>query len=222
MHPDDRFACIVWPCVSTLTTRHDRGLRRGLYVEGRDGQGNVGVELSDKPKAFFEHWCSLRTEGLIPTLRAFLDHPSPEFQPYVAIYDVCDNGQRLPLRLFGTGLVEFNGSELTGADFLMSAEPELRPIISFTAKMQVEHPCGRTDLRKVASSKGKYVETDALSLPLLTEDDKAPSIVLFLNHRATLGHGETLGSVLSIEDIRWVDVGAGVPDVDPSATTSSV
>lgn len=180
----------------------------------------MGTELPDKPKAFFDHWASLRTDGLVPTLRAFLDHPSPAFQPFVAIYDVCDDGQRLPLRLFGTGLVEFNGSELTGEDFLLSAEPELREIISFTARMQVSHPCGRTDLRKVASTKGNYVETDALSLPLLTDDSKEPSIVLFLNHRATLGYGETLGSVLSIENIRWVDIGAGIPDVEPSGTTS--
>ncbi len=222
MHPEQGFACNMATPDTMWIIGHDSDLRRGLCVEGKDGQDNVSVELTGKPKAFFDHWASLRTEGSVPTLRDFLDRPSPEFQPYVAIYDVCDDGQRLPLRLFGTGLVDFMGSEITGKDFLMSAEPDLRPIISFTAKMQVEHPCGRTDLRKVASSKGAYVETDALSLPLLTEGDRAPSIVLYLNHRETMGHGETLGSVLSIEGIRWVNVGAGVPDVDPPGSTASV
>lgn len=70
--------------------------------------------LPEKLKAFYDHWAALPKEGFVPSLRDFLGNPSPEFQPYVAIYDVIDNGASLPLRLFGTGLVSFNGGDLTG------------------------------------------------------------------------------------------------------------
>lgn len=96
----------------------------------------------------------------------------------------------------------------------MSAQPELRDTISYTVRKQIEHPCGRTDIREIASSLGKSVETHSLSLPLKTNDDKAPSIVLYLDYKETIGYGETLGAVLGIDSIRWVDIGAGVPDDD--------
>lgn len=179
----------------------------------------MSTELPDKLKDFYNHWAGLPRDGLVPSLREFLGHPSPEFQPYVAIYDVVDNAASLPLRLFGTGLVSFNGGDLTGKDFLLSAEPELRDTISYTVRKQLEHPCGRTDIREVSSSSGKSVETQSLSLPLETEDGRPPSIVLFLNYRDTIGYGETLGAVLEISSIRWVDIGAGVPEDDAFGTT---
>lgn len=181
----------------------------------------MSAELPEKLKEFYDHWAGLPREGLVPSLSEFLGNPSPEFQPYVAIYDVVDNAASLPLRLFGTGLVSFNGGDLTGKDFLMSAEPNLRETISYTVRKQVEQPCGRTDVREVASSSGKSVETQSLSLPLLTGDGKPPSIVLFLNYMHTIGYGETLGAVIEISDIRWVDIGAGIPEDNSTGTTAA-
>lgn len=177
----------------------------------------VSTELPEKLGAFYEHWASLPKDGLVPSLREFLGRPSPEFQPYCAIYDVVDGGKSLPLRLFGTGLVSFNGGDLTGKDFLMSAEPELRDTITYTVRKQIEHPCGRTDIREVASSSGKSVETHSLSLPLGTDEGKPPSVVLFLDYKETIGYGETLGAVLEMSSIRWVDIGAGVPEDEAMA-----
>lgn len=176
----------------------------------------MSKELPDKLKAFYDHWAGLPKEGLVPSLREFLGQPSPEFQPYVAIYDVEDGGKRLPLRLFGTGLVSFNGGDLTGQDFLMSAQPELRETISYTARTQIEFPCGRTDLRRLSTTQGKNVETQALSLPLTTGEGKPPSIVLYLNYKETVGYGETLESMMEMRGIRWVDIGAGVPEKEPA------
>lgn len=179
----------------------------------------MSTALPEKLKEFYDHWASLPKEGLVPSLREFLSLPSPEFQPYCAIYDVIDGGKRLPLRLFGTGLVSFNGGDLTGKDFLMSAEPELRDTISYTARTQVEFPCGRTDLRRLSTTQGKNVETEALSLPLATGEGKPPCIVLYLQYNETVGYGETLESMMEMRGIRWVDVGAGVPDQEPSDIT---
>lgn len=175
----------------------------------------MSTELPEKLKEFYAHWASLPKEGLVPSLRDFLGTPSPEFQPYCAIYDVVDGGKSLPLRLFGTGLVSFNGGDLTGKDFLMSAEPELRGTLSYTARTQVEFPCGRTDLRRLATTQGKNVDTEALSLPLVTAAGKPASIVLYLNYQETVVYGETLESMMEMRGIRWVDVGAGVPDDEP-------
>jgi hypothetical protein len=63
--------------------------------------------------AFAEHWRNARANNLVPSLSDYLDRPPFAHQRDTAIVDVAAPGQ-MRFRLFGTGLNDLSGDELTG------------------------------------------------------------------------------------------------------------
>ncbi len=84
--------------------------------------------ISDRCQKFLDHWESLRNGGLMPSLQDFLAVPNPDLQPYVMITDLVSETE-IPIRLFGTYLVDLGRTEQTKRDFMQAFAPEHATVV---------------------------------------------------------------------------------------------
>jgi hypothetical protein len=161
---------------------------------------------------FIEHWRSIPKTGAIPCLRAFLDFPPFRLQSEVAIVDV--NGpEEMRFRLFGTGLSEIAGLDLTGTDVLSNFHKKARKDASRIAWIAVNRPCGyiiRRELRRGS------VGTSAIGagLPLLHNQSGKIGLVGFsstLEKKTHFTLSDADVFVTDVKRIQWIDIGAGTP-----------
>src|SRR4051812_44242271 len=120
----------------------------------------VSPEAADQSllAKFVAHWRALpRTNGL-PTLATYLDHTDPRFAPWTTIVDI-KAGNRLPIRLIGTRMVETFG-EHTGGDFLAVMPADVRAVVWRAHQQIVSLPCGWHTESKVVTTGGREVITE--------------------------------------------------------------
>jgi hypothetical protein len=168
------------------------------------------IELPHRFKQFFSHWQSLRKRPAMPDLSAFLDRPLPAVQPWVSIFDVNDTG--LVLRLFGTGMVQFTGVDLTGKTLDDYAAPEGRAGVAQPYHHIVRKPCGSLTSSLWATSTGRNVEIWSIGLPLIRKG--GASAVWLTEPTVGLVSGETGVIVRRLVSKKWIDLGCGIPDGD--------
>lgn len=68
--------------------------------------------ISARCQAFLDHWNALRQGDEIPSLKDYLARPNPSLQSNVLIIDFVSR-QEIPIRLFGTALVDLVRSDHT-------------------------------------------------------------------------------------------------------------
>lgn len=161
--------------------------------------------------SFLSHWRSLPMNGLMPHLRAYLDHPLPALQPNVAIVDVLPEGG-FRARLVGTGRVKLYQRDLTNQDPIAAFSDEAKPVIAMLAKATVSHPCGNRGSQTILTSSGRTRLGLTMALPLAVDDPNMRCFVHFQHLAEPLDFDETAVKIARIVEHVWIDLGAGVPD----------
>jgi len=161
---------------------------------------------------FIEHWQSIAKVNGIPRLREFLSFRPFKLQSEVAIVDVSSPTE-MRFRLFGTGLSELAGADLTGEDVLSTFHPAARSEAGRIAWLAVNRPCGYILQRELR--RGSVVTTAVgVGLPLSHDRSENISLVGFSSTLAKLTEFTTRDSgvfVTGVKHIQWIDTGAGTP-----------
>lgn len=162
--------------------------------------------------AFAEHWRSARKVNLVPSLSDYLDSRPFAHQRDTAIVDVVASGQ-MRFRLFGTGLNDLSGDELTGHDVLSHFHPSARAEAERIAWTAVTTPCGYLLSRKMR--RGAFAITaSGIGLPLRHKQSERLCIVGFTSHistRTEVADSEEEAFVSEVKLIQWIDIGTPIP-----------
>jgi hypothetical protein len=171
--------------------------------------------------AFLRHWQSIPRIAQVPGMRDYLDSPPFALQPEVAIVDVL-GPEEMRFRLFGTGLSQLAGRDLTGADVLSNFVPEARAVASKIAWAAVNVPCGyalRRDMRRGEVD----IVAEGIGLPLLHEQSGRIALVGFSSvfaKETTLAEANKPQFVTAVKLLGWIDVGPGVPNDSAAGTVT--
>ncbi len=177
--------------------------------------------LSDRCKQFYDHWDSLRHGKILPTLQDYLDQPNPELQPHVMMLDLVSKTE-IPIRLFGTALVELTRTDKTKHDFMHTfAPPRMAARYADVAQLLASFPCGTTNIKLTVTSRGYNVELDCITLPLEPYPDGPPCLVMFTECTTDLEPNDFLYQVVGYGGAAWIDIGAGIPELGIEATSET-
>ncbi|MEQ8736533.1 MAG: PAS domain-containing protein [Rhodospirillaceae bacterium] len=169
---------------------------------------------SERCRAFLKHWESLRDGGLLPSIQAFLENPAPEFQPNVMLTDIVGTS-RMPIRLFGTALVDLFRSDQTGNDVLQAFTiPRSTSSFLELSKVLLAHPCGTYNMKTASTAKGKTIDIESISLPLQSGTSSPPCIVGFHRCISELDDDDYVYQLTGYTESSWIDIGAGVPAIE--------
>jgi hypothetical protein len=162
--------------------------------------------------AFAEHWRSTRKDKLVPSLSDYLDSQPFAHQRDTAIVDVIAPGQ-MRFRLFGTGLNDLSGDELTGRDVLSHFHPSARAEAERISWAAVTTPCGYLLSRKMR--RGVFAVTaTGIGLPLRHQQSGRLCIVGFTSHistRTEVVDSDEEAFVNEVKLIQWIDIGERTP-----------
>jgi hypothetical protein len=162
---------------------------------------------------FLDHWCALRNGARVPLSRDFLDRPEPEFAPIVTLFDVFADD--MVIRLQGTAMVSRWGHDKTGLSFF-----DINPLLPKSEMMRnvwgcLDTPCGLHSQSRFATSNGRAIGVETVSLPLETDPDKPYRLVNTSVFLQELGFDEHTRGLTAMR-FRWLDVGGGVPAHPPN------
>jgi hypothetical protein len=163
-------------------------------------------------EAFFAHWRSAGRGGVLPSLADYLDLPPFARQKDTAIVDVAPDGE-MRYRLFGTGLSDLSGNDLTGSDVLSHFHPAARAEAERIVRTAASVPCGYL-LRRQMRSGSHEITAEGIGLPLANLRSGRTCIVGFTSNiakRTELAASDAKMFVTGVSLIRWIDVGAGAP-----------
>jgi len=151
---------------------------------------------------------------MVPRLSDFLDHPHPEFQPYLTIMNVEPSG-RVTVRLMGSERYDLAARTGTIEEPMRVVySPKLYPSLHTVTMQVVNRPVGFRAMRTFESSDGQNHRSAIITLPLAIDTPVAKSFVHFqhlLGSRAYRGASQI---VTAIHNPEWIDIGAGVPGPD--------
>ncbi len=170
---------------------------------------NVAADI----KAFASHWQSARSQKVIPTLPDYLSLPAFAQQKNTAIVDVLSAGV-MRFRLFGTGLNELSGVELTGDEVLGNFDPRARSEAARIAWSAVQQPCGYL-LQRTMTNARRETTADGIGLPLLHPQSGRICLVGFTSDVAKQAQWTSSDDNLFVTAVKmgqWIDIGAGVPE----------
>lgn len=169
---------------------------------------------TEKCRGFFEHWASLRDAGQhVPSNSVFLDNAHPDFAPHLHIADLHDG--YMVFRLIGTKVVERWGRDKTGEIVGDGQPPDMQQALYENGVLTVSTPCGFRMEMAFAASNGSEISIEALVLPLETEPGAPGRMVSLSEMVETPKYGDQSERYLSVSNVSWVDIGAGVPDRAP-------
>lgn len=169
--------------------------------------------ITERCQIFLAHWESLRGGEMVPSLKDYLANPNPALQPNVMILDVISRSE-IPIRLFGTALVDLSRADQTHRDFMHAfSTPGMTDRFAEVALMLVSRPCGLTTIKAAITANGKEIELDMITLPLRSDDGAPPCLIAYVTCISDLDPDDFLYQVGEYRESAWVDIGAGVPDV---------
>lgn len=162
---------------------------------------------------FINHWQSLCAPGeVMPRQSVFLDNPHPTYAPFLHIVDVMDD--HLVFRLMGTKLVERWGRDKTGEKVGEEQPADMRDALFKNGRQCVLQPCGVRMEIEFASVNGAEMSIECIVLPLSLGPDVPLRLISYSAVLTTLKHGDHSDRYLGIPKADWIDIGAGVPDLD--------
>lgn len=168
---------------------------------------------SEECRGFLAHWLSLRTDGEVVTQQSvFLDHPHPEYAPFLHIADVMED--YLVFRLMGTKLVERWGRDKTGEMVGQDQPEEMRMALFKNGRQCALSRCGIRMEIEFASVHGAEMSIECIVLPLSLEPPKPMRLLSYSAVLKNLKHGDHSDRYLGIPKADWIDLGAGVPDLE--------
>lgn len=141
-----------------------------------------------------------------------MNRPVFEHQSNVALVDIHSKND-MRIRLFGTGLTEIAGTDLTGADLLSNIHPDAKAEATRIVWGAVTTPCGYP-MRRLLQRGVHEIRALTLGLPLRREKGDVRSLVGFMSREGYTDEINTAKANVYIQEIklvRWVDIGAGIP-----------
>lgn len=167
-------------------------------------------ELTPGIAEFIERWRSLPRVGLVPHVRDYLARVAAHLQPNTLLLDVV-SATRLDVRLMGTKLLDTTGQELTKTNVLDIYPENLRADVGRACLTMVTFPCGQLSRRAVRTSGGMMLAGRSIALPVMVDRDVPGCIAAYTELYDAISTDETMVMVQRISDLKWVDIGAGVP-----------
>lgn len=176
--------------------------------------------ISARCQAFLDHWNSLRQGDEMPTLQGFLARPNPDVQSNVLIIDFVSR-EEIPIRLFGTALVDLLRSDLTHKNCAnVFAPPGASGMLTQMAEILVGHPCGATNINLAVTANGHAAEWDSITLPLTPKSGSPPCLVGFFECITDLEPDDFIYQMVGYGETAWIDIGSGTPNQDVAANTA--
>ncbi|MFZ3035586.1 MAG: PAS domain-containing protein [Parvibaculum sp.] len=163
-------------------------------------------------RQFFGYWDSLPKENFVPDRKDFDPLAIHRLMPFVSILEVV-SPDRVEMRLIGTDLVQRMGYDPTGQNYLDSFEPEVRAQYLDILNTQIDHPCGRRSTLRTREKSGILSSVEVLALPMSHARSGHPLLVSCFANTQSIGFNPGEREVQGLDDIIWIDIGAGVPDV---------
>jgi len=157
---------------------------------------------------FITHWGSLPRVDTVPKLADFLDQADPRFVPWTVIVDLRGGGF-LPIRLMGTRVVDTFG-EHTSHDFLGVMPPHMGQAVWQAHQQMMAVPCGWQTQSMVVTTTGREVIVDIMSVPLIIKGSKW-CVAKLIHIIERLNYREALVKVIDLHNMRWIDLGSGIP-----------
>jgi hypothetical protein len=161
---------------------------------------------------FMSHWTSIPRVGLVPHLSDYLDRPNVNLQPWTIIADMA--ADKMPIRLFGTGIAEVMGRDFTGLDYLLAIEEKSRRHVLERDRQCTTQPCGLSLELTATTANGRSFDYNVMALPV-----RRAGNALSLIHITSMEHArdwrELPAAVMTCEKVTWIDIGAGVPTQAP-------
>jgi hypothetical protein len=171
--------------------------------------------------SFVAHWQSLRVGGALPRLQDFLSAPHPVLQPNVAIKDIIPP-RVLRIRLFGTGLADVAGVDVTGRNVIDIAATETMAEQLWTLQdAAARHPVGLASTKLCATVSGRNIAVEDVELPLTPFPGGPPCLVCYVAQIETADYQHRTFKLLSYTTARWIDIGWGVPSSPPLVSAAA-
>lgn len=168
--------------------------------------------LTGPLRSFFDFWQSLPKASLLPRLSDFLDRVPPELAPFLAIVDVR-GPEEVPIRFFGTALVDRAAFDPTGMTVRDLYSEELRPMVHRLLWETVTRPVGYLSHRKIVGRNGFVNVHPSCGLPLEIPTSRVRGVVNYSYSRIATDRelDDKASLVQEMKLDRWIDIGAGVP-----------
>lgn len=131
---------------------------------------------SDKARSLFQHWRGLSTAGSIPLRKAFDPIDIPEHLRFITMVKPEPDGD-YTIALFGTGLRESIGHEITGKSVFDDSIGFDHAVIRFVLGDIVKSGSCFITLRDCELSDGSVWQVQGLTLPLSDENGDIVRIV---------------------------------------------
>lgn len=171
--------------------------RNSLYTEGA--------------KRLFAYWNGLPKEGLIPDRSSFDPVAIRDLMRAVTLLEIWSL-DRVEIRLAGTGVCEGMGFDPTGRNTLDLLAPETRDRYRNLIAAQIETPCGRWNVLTTRHAGGVISRAEVITLPMFYARAGHHMILSYFGTIDVVGYDVGGYQIMSYDDTRWIDIGAGVPD----------
>ncbi|MGZ5940567.1 MAG: hypothetical protein ACXWLD_11180 [Rhizomicrobium sp.] len=183
-----------------------------LDEEPAPSQDNLERPRSKACSEFLDHWISIRSGRLIPSMVQFCQSGSA-FAPASSIVELEDH--LATVRFQGALLVERWGADITGYD-LYSTFPHyyrVRALANLTKV--VSRPCGYFGQNEITLPHRGRVESHFIQMPLISEDGRTTYVVHFASAEPVSPAVDENARYYRTRSTGWIDLGAGVPSKRP-------
>lgn len=162
-------------------------------------------------RRFYEYWDGLPKRGFVPDRADFNPAAIHKLMPSVTMLEVTAPDFIL-VRLAGTAIVVTVGVDMTGHNYLDYFTPEDRTTYLSILGTQLAWPCGRRSVIHARKATGVLGRIEVLSLPMYYARTGNPIMLNCFEAMKSTGIDDgSLPEVEGVEDIQWIDIGAGVP-----------
>lgn len=171
--------------------------------------------LTPESRLLLDAWHHWRGARLLPNRSEVELRDITRILPWVLILEFKSIDEAI-FRLAGSQYREELGFEPTGLNYVALAKPADRRLRGALLQAELAQPCGATMIYRQEYASGLTVPVEILSLPLLRDDEKTPSQVIVVSTKlaSARGYDDISGKnyLPAGEDLRFIDIGAGVPD----------
>lgn len=195
---------------------------RGTMTEENNKQNSSGstssklAEQIHNPalKPLCEFWDEVRGDRLLPNANEIDPSQIAYILRDIAILDVIDE-LHIQYRLAGTGIAERMGEDPTGNNLIEMTAPAMRDTVSKILHLIVSHPVGALATYENVYNTGKRAVVESLYLPLQKTENQSDRIVSVHSREKTVTYEKEQDHstvAAKIIELKWIDLGAGVPD----------
>ncbi|MBX7200619.1 MAG: hypothetical protein K1X51_14720 [Rhodospirillaceae bacterium] len=167
--------------------------------------GRLGRDIPEKFRRHLQNWTKFYRGGP-PYLADLFAESDPATQPWLVVIDT-EHEDAQNIRLVGTAIADFFGSDATGFDFLQTVTPEIKAVFVDAHRRINRDLVGKFHLAVCSTSTGRELEVLAFALPYRRKDD-LPCAAWLLFPGTALKYGETGSQVRSILAQFWIDLPA--------------